>query len=99
MMVGIKAIALTVALAVGVAATSASAMPLSAQNGLSKSADAVVLADYRDNKKRGWNKNRRHYAPGSRHKHGPKNWHRYNKRPGDWRTRGCIIVGPVWWCP
>jgi hypothetical protein len=99
MMVGIKAIALTVAFAAGVAATSASAMPLSAQNGLSKSSDAIVLADYKNYKKKGWNKNRNHYSPGSRHKHGPKNWHRYNKRPGDWRTRGCIIVGPVWWCP
>jgi hypothetical protein len=56
--------------------------------------DALVRVDY---KKKNWNKN--HYSPGSRHKHGPKNWHRYNKRPGDWRTRGCIIVGPVWWCP
>jgi hypothetical protein len=94
MMVGIKAIALTVALAAGVAATSASAMPLSAQNGLSKSSDAIVLADY---KKKGPHKH--YYSPGSHHKHSPKNWRRYDKRPGDWRTRGCVIVGPIWWCP
>ncbi len=63
-MVGIKAIALTVALAAGVAATSASAMPLSAQNGLSKSSDAIVLADYKKYKKNDWNKNKNYYSPG-----------------------------------
>jgi hypothetical protein len=39
------------------------------------------------------------YAPGSRHAHPPRGWHRYHARPHDWRTRGCIIVGPVWFCP
>lgn len=39
------------------------------------------------------------YRPGSRLKHAPSNWHRYDKRPGDWNTRGCVIVGPIWWCP
>jgi hypothetical protein len=39
------------------------------------------------------------YRAGGRYKHAPGGWHRYDKRPGDWGTRGCIIVGPVWWCP
>jgi hypothetical protein len=39
------------------------------------------------------------YVPGSRHAHAPRGWHRYGSRPGDWRTRGCVVVGPVWFCP
>ncbi|CFX01923.1 conserved exported protein of unknown function [Candidatus Filomicrobium marinum] len=39
------------------------------------------------------------YKAGSRHRHAPKHWHRHKKRPHDWHRRGCIIVGPVWFCP
>jgi hypothetical protein len=92
--VNIKAIALTLALATGVGATTASALPLAGSGGYSEAKDAVVLAAY---KKKGFHKHR--YTPGSRHKHAPKNWHRYDKRPGDWSKRGCVIVGPIWWCP
>ncbi len=90
----IKAIALTIALAMGVGATTASALPLTGSGGYSQAQEGVVLAAY---KKKGLHK--RHYTPGSRHKHAPKNWRRYDKRPGDWSKRGCIVVGPIWWCP
>lgn len=40
-----------------------------------------------------------HYRPGYKYRTAPHGWHRYSRRPGDWRTRGCIIVGPVWFCP
>lgn len=44
--------------------------------------------------------NRRHrYVPGSRRHTAPRGWHRHRHRPRDWRTRGCIVVGPVWFCP
>lgn len=39
------------------------------------------------------------YRAGSRHSHPPRGWRRYDRRPSDWRTRGCIIVGPIWFCP
>ncbi len=39
------------------------------------------------------------YRPGSRHAHAPKVWHRHSKRPSYWQTRGCVVVGPVWFCP
>lgn len=39
------------------------------------------------------------YRPGGRYKHAPHGWHQYHSRPGDWHTRGCVVVGPVWWCP
>jgi len=41
----------------------------------------------------------RRYKPGSRHYRAPKHWRRHKSRPHDWRRRGCIIVGPVWFCP
>lgn len=25
-------------------------------------------------------------------------WHRYDSRPYGWRNRGCVAVGPVWFC-
>jgi hypothetical protein len=39
------------------------------------------------------------YRAGSRYRSAPHGWHRYNARPRDWRTRGCVIVGPLWFCP
>ncbi len=42
---------------------------------------------------------RHRFTPGSRHAKPPQHWRRYNARPRDWRTRGCIIVGPLWFCP
>jgi hypothetical protein len=96
--VRIKALALAAALAAGFAATSASAAPVSGSIGVSKSSDGIVLVDHKKGHKN-YFKHGRHYKPGSHHKHAPKNWRRYDKRPGDWRTRGCVIVGPIWWCP
>ncbi|MEQ1671095.1 MAG: hypothetical protein ABL893_09580 [Hyphomicrobium sp.] len=26
-------------------------------------------------------------------------WNRYNSRPNRWRNRGCVSVGPIWFCP
>ena len=43
---------------------------------------------------------RRRFTPGRRYRQAPEGWNRRgSRRPGDWRTRGCITVGPVWFCP
>jgi hypothetical protein len=35
-----------------------------------------------------------------RYHHGGRYWgHRYYYRPWNWRALGCIVVGPVWYCP
>jgi hypothetical protein len=34
-----------------------------------------------------------------RDRHPPPGWRRYHSRPGDWRRRGCMLIGPVWYCP
>jgi hypothetical protein len=35
-----------------------------------------------------------------RYYHGGRYWgHRYYYRPWNWRALGCVVVGPVWYCP
>jgi Ni/Co efflux regulator RcnB len=29
----------------------------------------------------------------------PRGWRRYSRRPSNWRRRGCIVIGPLWFCP
>lgn len=28
-----------------------------------------------------------------------RGWRRYNSRPYNYRARGCVVVGPIWFCP
>ncbi len=102
-----KAIGLALALSCGLLATSAltaSAAPLGGTSaltgnlaGVATSNTGVELAQFR--KKRYNQGYRNGYRAGSRHSRAPRNWRRYGARPGDWRTRGCVIVGPIWYCP
>ena len=95
--------------AVGVAAaflsTSAWAMPAAAPAAAPAVAqDSIVLAQYKkDYPKKGASHAKRghkhHFKPGHKYKKAPKGWRRHGKRPSDWQRRGCIIVGPVWFCP
>ena len=39
------------------------------------------------------------YVPGRHYRSAPHGWHRYHSRPYNWRARGCIVVGPIWFCP
>jgi hypothetical protein len=80
--------------------SAASAMTVAGQNGIAATAAPLHLIDYRKPGKRAFHHKRRHsFTPGGRYNSAPRHWHRYHTRPGNWRTRGCIIVGPVWWCP
>jgi hypothetical protein len=54
--------------------------------------------DYSD-RRGGFDRDRSHYRPGHRYDRAPSHWHRYHSRPRDWRRRGCVIVGPIWFCP
>lgn len=97
-----RAIYLAVALLIsGFAVSAASAAPVAPLNGVSPHVP-VVDAQYRH---RDDYRYRRHapppprYRPGYRYRSAPHGWHRYDRRPGDWRRRGCVIVGPVWFCP
>jgi hypothetical protein len=90
----LKSIALIVALAGGLAST-ASAMTVTKPAGI-MTPPTLQKVDYRKNKvyhRRG------KYRAGGRYNKAPAHWHRFDRRPGDWQRRGCIIVGPIWWCP
>jgi len=80
-------------------AGSASAFTPAAMNGLSAQKAGISLIDYKPGYKKYKGNRPFKYRPGGHYRHAPGNWHRYDKRPGDWHTRGCIVVGPIWWCP
>jgi hypothetical protein len=85
----------------GLMGTQASAAPLSKAAGATQSAaqsDVVQVRKYnnRNYKKRhnrkayNWRNDRRYYRY--------RSWNRYGSRPYNWRSRGCVAVGPVWFC-
>ena len=41
----------------------------------------------------------RYYGRGYVRREPPRGWHRFGYRPDDWRTRGCLEIGPAWFCP
>lgn len=93
----IKTVALFAVLAAAAPLSSASAMTVAKQQAVATSSSSQVQkTDYKQ--KKNYHK-RGHYRAGGRYNKAPSNWHRYNKRPHDWSRRGCIIVGPIWWCP
>jgi hypothetical protein len=94
-------------LALGTAfgSSAASATPAtSGVAGLSKTESVLQLAQYRgrghDSRR---HHSRRHHYRGHRHHYRGHNryrgWHRYHHRPYNWRSRGCAVVGPIWFCP
>ena len=38
------------------------------------------------------------YTAGRRYNRAPSHYRRYAYRPYNWQSRGCILVGPVWFC-
>jgi hypothetical protein len=90
------------ALVVGLCGT-ASAAPVAPSSLGAQSGDAALIqVAKRDRDRRHWrgNRHRQHWR-GHRHwRQGPpRGWHRHHRRPWDWRTRGCVMFGPVWFCP
>ena len=44
--------------------------------------------------------NKKYYKGGGRYYHGGRYWgRRYYSRPYNWQALGCVVVGPVWYCP
>jgi hypothetical protein len=94
------------ALGTAIGSSAASAAPATATglSGLSKSQSGIELAQYKrhGNYKRGGHYRGRNSYRGNRHYRGHnryRGWHRYHSRPWNWRSRGCAVVGPVWFCP
>lgn len=80
-------------------ASAASVVP--SQAGVAVQSEGVVLAQYSPRKKYYGKKHygKHNYRPGGRYSKAPRGWKRHYKRPSYWQTRGCVIVGPVWFCP
>jgi hypothetical protein len=76
----------------------ASAAPVLQPTGLT-AASPLVLAQYYPHARRTVRRHTQHYVPGHRYRYAPHGWHRYHARPRNWHTRGCILVGPLWFCP
>ena len=96
-----RAIYLAAALLIsGFAVSAASAAPVAPVNGISQQGP-VIDVQYRYHDRRYY---RRHappprYRAGRRYHSAPHGWHRYHARPRHWDRRGCIMVGPMWFCP
>jgi hypothetical protein len=96
-----RAIYLAAALTLSALAfTPASAAPVAPLNATAIDAP-VTLAQYshRTTSSRHYTRSRSRYVPGHRYRSAPNGWHRYHARPRNWHTRGCVLVGPVWFCP
>ncbi len=97
----IAAFTLSAALLAFASITPASAAPSAAVGHATAQADGVTQVQYkkkhyRKGYKQGY---RRGYRAGHRYSHAPRGWRRYSSRPSFWQTRGCVVVGPVWFCP
>lgn len=93
------------------ACSTASAAPVSVPttSGIAASqASGLIEVQHRRGRHRGGRHHGRrgHHYRGHRHRghrgyyHGGRRYgHRYYSRPYGWRSRGCVIVGPLWFCP
>lgn len=41
----------------------------------------------------------RDFGRGFARREPPRGWRRFGYRPDDWRSRGCLEIGPAWFCP
>ena len=79
----------------------ASALPAPSGEQLVAPSDLVQVAKKKGGK---WNRGGKYgkWDRGPRYGHGynsPRSYrHRYSYRPYDWHDRGCINIGPVWYC-
>jgi hypothetical protein len=96
----ITAIALSAAFVGLLSITPASAVPSSAAiKNVAAQDGGVVHAQYKY-KRKGYRKgHHKGYRAGRHYRHAPSGWRRYSSRPYGWQTRGCVVVGPVWFCP
>jgi hypothetical protein len=78
-------------------ATAATAAPPTTQLKTTVPVDAVQVQFH---ERKGEYRQRRvqRYTPGRRYRSAPSHYRRYAHRPADWRSRGCILVGPLWYC-
>jgi hypothetical protein len=64
------------------------------------SSDLILAGKKHDGKRHGYKHGHyKHDAYRHSYKHGPRGWRSYSYRPFGWERRGCIVIGPAWYCP
>lgn len=104
----IKSILAATVLAFGIV-SAAQAVPVKPNTppNVSASSDLVEIGKkayrgkgkYQGSKYRGHKYHRGKYSAGRKYHRAPKGWRGYSHRPYGWYGRGCIVVGPLWYCP
>ena len=84
----------------GIKSTQASAAPLSNAAGIAEATPGSIehvadrnrngINDRRERHYNDWRRDRRYYRY--------RSWNRYNARPYNYRSRGCVSVGAIWLC-
>jgi len=96
----IKTILLAAGLSLAVVST-AGAVTAPAKPGISSS-DLIQVKKRWHGDDWKWNKKRArkgHYRYGHSYHRPPPGWRSYRSRPWGYRRRGCMSIGPVWYCP
>ena len=88
------------------AATAASALPVSQTTSLRPLNFSGLVQVGEKNKNKNNNNNNNHNHDNHNHNHnngyyhgGHYYGHQYVVRPYNWQALGCVVVGPVWYCP
>jgi ABC-type Zn2+ transport system substrate-binding protein/surface adhesin len=92
------------------AATAASAMPVSQTPSLRplNFSDLIQVGQKNKNKNENQSHDNNHNHNDNNHNHnhnhgyyhgGRHYGHQYYVRPYNWQALGCVVVGPVWYCP
>lgn len=86
-----------------VTSVGASAAPIAAATDAGQTAASPLQLAQRDMRDGRWQRDHRRHDEMRRHderRHGPPSgWHRYRARPHDYHRRGCMQIGPAWFCP
>jgi hypothetical protein len=88
------------ALGTAIGSSAASAAPAStALSGLNQTHSGIELAKYHRHGRHFYRPHYRHHRHYYRGHNRYRGWHRYHHRPRHWRSLGCVVVGPIWYCP
>lgn len=90
------ALAASALLIAGIGTATAASVP---QSGISATTPVVEVQHRRDHHRAHRRGPPPRWVAGRRYDRSPPGWRRHGKRPHDWRRRGCVVVGPVWFCP
>jgi hypothetical protein len=93
----LKAIAVA-ALMLGASMTASTAAPISGTTSKALAGAQQDDVETSSQQRRHW-RGKRHYRHWDRRRGPPPGWRRHNTRPWDWQRRGCIQIGPLWFCP